>query len=339
MNILAIESSCDETGAAVICDGKILSNVVATQEEVHARFGGVVPELASRRHLEVIIPMIQTAMEKANVTWENLEGIAATYAPGLIGSLLVGLTSAKTIALAKHLPFIAVNHLEAHLNAHLIDTPDFPAPSIGLVISGGHTSLYLVRAFGDYSLLGATRDDAAGEAFDKVAKLLELGYPGGPLVDKLAQKGNPHAYTFTLPRFGSGNQLDFSFSGLKTAVLLKVKEAKNTNTFDEKFKQDLAASFQATVIKIVVKQVFEAAKIHNAKGVVISGGVAANSLLRSTLQTEADKRNLKLAIPKFEYCTDNAAMIAYVGEQYLKMGKQSSLDTNAIANMEIGTHS
>lgn len=339
MNILAIESSCDETGAAVICDGKILSNVVATQEEVHARFGGVVPELASRKHLEVIIPTLQTAMEKANVTWKNIDGIAATYAPGLIGSLLVGLTSAKTIALAKHLPFIAVNHLEAHLNAHLIDAPQFPNPSIGLVISGGHTSLYLVRAFGDYSLLGATRDDAAGEAFDKVAKLLELGYPGGPLVDKLARKGNPDAFTFTLPRFGSGNQLDFSFSGLKTAVLIKVKEAKNTNTFDDTFKQNLAASFQATVIKIVVKQVFEAAKIHAAKGIVISGGVAANSLLRSTLQTEADKRNLKLAIPKFEYCTDNAAMIAYVGERYLKMGKQSSLKTNAVANMEIGTDS
>ena len=336
MITLGIETSCDETSASVVHNGKLLANIVASQDDVHARFGGVVPELASRRHIDVIIEIIHSALAEANITIDDLEAIAVTKAPGLVGSLLVGISAAKGIALARNLPIIGVNHLEAHLNAHFLEHDDFPESFVALVVSGGHTSLYQVKSFGNYKLIGATRDDAAGEAFDKVAKLLELGYPGGPLIDKLATKGNTKAFSFTKPRFADETENDFSFSGFKTAALLKYQKAEKENKLDYKFKADLAASFQSAVVELLVERLINTAKKLNAAGVVISGGVAANRHLRNRAQAEAEKANLRFAVQSAKLCTDNAGMIAYVGERYLKLGKRSDLTLNAIANQEIG---
>ncbi|MFH1653866.1 MAG: tRNA (adenosine(37)-N6)-threonylcarbamoyltransferase complex transferase subunit TsaD [Pseudomonadota bacterium] len=334
MLVLGIESSCDETAAAVLDGDVLLSSKVATQEEVHAPYGGVVPELASRRHLEVISPVIQSALKEAKVSIDDIEGIAVTKAPGLVVALLVGLSMAKGLAFAKGIPIVGVNHLEGHLGAVFLEYKDLEFPWIGLVVSGGHTSLYLVKEFGSYELLGATCDDAAGEAFDKVAKLLGLGYPGGPLIQKRAQSGNPDRFKFTKPKLSSGDY-DFSFSGIKTACLVKNKEALSNNMRDEKFVDDLAASFQKTAVRFLTDNLFAVAHKFKAKGVAISGGVAANALLRSEVERLSKEEEFNCYMPRLSYCTDNAAMIAYVGSRYLKQGKRDGLDLNATANEEI----
>jgi N6-L-threonylcarbamoyladenine synthase len=333
--VLGIESSCDETAVAIVDGRSVLASVVASQDDVHAKYGGVVPELASRRHLEMIVPLIHGALDEARVGLNDISGIAATNAPGLVGSLLVGLSAAKGIAYALDLPLVGVNHLEGHLNAVHLEADDVPYPHVGLVVSGGHTSLYLVREFGDYELLGATRDDAAGEAYDKVAKLMELGYPGGPAIDRLAKQGDGSTFRFTTPKF-DGDTLDFSFSGIKTAVLLRHRKEKEKGEISETFVKDMAASFQHAVVKFLCDRLFQAAAKHAAKAVVISGGVAANSELREELARRADEIRVPCFIPAIKLCTDNAAMIAYVGARYLEQGKRSDMTLNAIANQEIG---
>ena len=336
MRVLGIESSCDETACAVVSGDAILSNLVATQHDVHERFGGVVPELASRRHMENIVPLVRGALDEADITMDDIDGVAVTNAPGLLGSLLVGLSAAKSIAYARSIPFIGVNHLEGHLNAATLEFGEIPLPYVGLVVSGGHTSLYLVKGFGDYTLLGATRDDAAGEAFDKVAKLLDLGYPGGPAIDRVSGKGNPKAIKFTKPRFDQADSLDFSFSGIKTACLLKKRAAEESGKLDDAFVADLAASFQESVVSILVERLIDAAKRNGAKAVVLAGGVAANRRLRDLLEQEAKAAGIPSFIPPHALCTDNAAMIAYVGRKHLEAGERSDLRLNAIANQEIG---
>lgn len=332
MRILGIESSCDETAVAVLDGTRILSSLVASQDDVHARYGGVVPELASRRHLEMIVPLLKGALETSGLGLAEIEGIAVTNAPGLVGSLLVGLSAAKGIAYARGLPLVGVNHLEGHLNAVHLECRDVPYPHVGLVVSGGHTSLYIVRAFGHYELLGATRDDAAGEAYDKVAKLMGLGYPGGPVIDRLAGMGNEKAHAFTRPKFAA-ETLDFSFSGIKTAVMLSCKKQKKLT---KDFVRDMAASFQRAVVTFLCDRLFEAAAKTGARAVVVSGGVAANAGLRKELEKRAKQLNIPCYIPSIKLCTDNAAMIAWVGQQYLKKGKASDMTLNAVANEEIG---
>ncbi|MBU4484767.1 tRNA (adenosine(37)-N6)-threonylcarbamoyltransferase complex transferase subunit TsaD [bacterium] len=336
MIVLGIESSCDETAVAILEDGKLLSNVVASQVDLHARFGGVVPELASRKHIETIIPLIQEALENAGKSLEEIDGIAATFAPGLVGALLVGLSTAKALAYTINRPIVGVNHLEAHLNAPFLAFDDIPYPFLALVVSGGHTSLYLTKEFGDYKLLGSTRDDAAGEAFDKVAKLLDLGYPGGPIIDKLSAKGDSKKFKFTKPKF-DGESLDFSFSGIKTAVLYHYQNLVKENKFNEQTKLDLIASFQETVVDILSERLFDAAEQNSCKAVVVSGGVAANKHLRAKVEKLAKEKGAKAFIPPIQYCTDNAAMIAYVGWKRLLLGQTDDMSLNARANMELGT--
>lgn len=335
MLVLGIESSCDETAVAILKDKKILSSTVASQDEVHARYGGVVPELASRRHLEMVVPLLSNALDASGIRMNDVEGLAVTNAPGLVGSLLVGLSMAKGISYALGIPFVGVNHLEGHLNAIHLECEDVPYPHVGLVVSGGHTSLYLVRGFADYQLLGATRDDAAGEAYDKVAKLMGLGYPGGPIIDRLAGIGNENAHRFTTPKF-EHETLDFSFSGIKTAVLLKCRAQREEGKLSEDFIRDIAASFQNAVVRFLCDRLFEAAAKTGARAVVVSGGVAANSGLRKELKRRADQTKVQCYIPSIRLCTDNAAMIAYVGSRYLEQGKTSDMTLNAIANQEIG---
>lgn len=344
MLILGIESSCDETAAAVVeCAGnrRILSSLVASQDEVHARYGGVVPELASRRHLETIVPLVRGAITEAGVSMGDIEGIAVTYAPGLLGSLLVGIQVAKGLCISTGKPMIGVNHLEGHLNAVLLEHPQVPYPHVGLVVSGGHTSLYLVKEFGNYKLLGSTRDDAAGEAFDKVAKLLNLGYPGGPVIDRLSKKGDPRAFKFSTPHFGywtkkNDTVLDFSFSGIKTAVLLRHRQALSDGSVNDQFITNMIASFQDTVVRFLCDRVLSAAEQTKARAVVLSGGVAANSHLRETLKERCLQEKIGCFIPSINLCTDNAAMIASVGGEYLKRGARSDMSLNAVANQEIG---
>jgi N6-L-threonylcarbamoyladenine synthase len=336
MHILGIESSCDETAAAILDGRKVLASLVATQHDVHARYGGVVPELASRRHIENIVPLIRGALAEANLSIKDIDGVAVTFAPGLVGSLLVGLAVAKGIAYVTGLPLIGVNHLDGHLNAAALEFGDLPLPYVGLVVSGGHTSLYLVHDFGHYQLLGATRDDAAGEAFDKVAKLLGLGYPGGPAIDATAERGDRTAFRFTRPRFASEPSLDFSFSGIKTAVLLLHRSESKRGPLSETFVADVASSFQEATVGFLVNRLMEAARLYQARAVVIAGGVAANRRLRAHLSEQAGQANLPCFIPSMGLCTDNAAMIAFVGGRYLTAGKKSDLMLNAVANQEIG---
>lgn len=333
--VLGIETSCDETAVAILNNNDIIASVVASQDDVHARYGGVVPELASRRHLEMMVPLLHAALDKSKIDMSTIDGIAVTNAPGLVVSLLVGISAAKGIAYSLEKPIIGINHLEGHLNAVHLEYNDVPYPHVGLVVSGGHTSLYLVKNFGDYELLGATRDDAAGEAYDKVAKLMELGYPGGPIIDRLAHEGDAKAIKFTVPKFEQ-ETLDFSFSGIKTAVLLKYREALKKNEANEKFIRDIAAGFQHTVVKFLCDRVFETAAKYSARAVVISGGVAANRGLREELKRRSEELKVQCYIPSEKLCTDNAAMIAYVGRRYLEQGKTSNMMLNAVANKEIG---
>ncbi len=315
INILAIESSCDETSAAVIRDGKVLSNHIATQQ-VHERFGGVVPELASRVHMQNIVPVVDAAIKDAGITKADLTAVAFTQSPGLIGSLLVGTCFAKATAQALGIPLIAVHHMQAHVLAHFIDTkPEFPF--LCLTVSGGHTQIVLCRDYLDMEVLGETIDDAAGEAFDKVAKMLGLPYPGGPLVDRLAKEGDPHKFRFPVSEM---KDYEFSFSGIKTSVLYFLqKERKNDPDFVEKNLKDICASVQYTIIKVLMTKLVKAAKQLGIKQVGIAGGVSANSGLRQALKDAGEQHGWTVYIPKFEYCTDNAAMIGITGyHKYLK---------------------
>ncbi len=336
MIVLAIETSCDDTGGAVLLNGrKILSNVVSSQVLVHQKYGGVVPELASRKHIEAIVPIVEEALSRAGVTMREVDGIAVTQGPGLVGSLLVGLSFAKSIAFAKGIPFVGVNHVEAHLSAIFLEeeTPRFPF--IGLVVSGGHTSLFRVDGFGKIIRLGQTRDDAAGEAFDKVAKFLGLGYPGGPIIDELSKKGNPKTIRFPRPFLGKAS-LDFSFSGLKTAVVHLVKTYQDPpERLPEALLCDIASSFQEAVVDVLVQKTLLASKQEGVRRIVISGGVAANRLLRERMKQEALDQKLKLYIPSPELCTDNAAMVGVVGYEYLRQGLRSDYSLNAYSSLPL----
>ena len=314
--ILGIESSCDDTSAAVICDGKVLSNIVANQE-IHAKYGGVVPELASRAHQQNIVPVVQQAIEQAGITKEDLNAICFTKGPGLMGSLLVGTSFAKSLALGLQIPLIDVNHMQGHILAHFIieeNTPIPPFPFICLTISGGHTQIVKVSNHFELEILGETIDDAVGEAFDKSAKILGLPYPGGPLVDKYAQLGNPKAFSFTKPKVGD---LDFSFSGLKTGILYFIqKQVKENPNFIEENLNDICASIQHTIIEILMDKLKNSVKQTGIKHIAIAGGVSANSEIRKRLQLAQEHWGWTTYIPKFQYTTDNAAMIAITG--YLK---------------------
>jgi len=308
--ILGIESSCDETSVAVCVNGEIRSNIIATQA-VHQHYGGVVPELASRAHQQNIVPAVQEALSTAKISKNELSAIAFTRGPGLLGSLLVGTSFAKGFALAKNLPLIEVNHMQAHILAHFIDNPKPSFPFLCLTVSGGHTQIVLVKNYFDMEVLGSTIDDAAGEAFDKTAKILGLPYPGGPLVDKYAQTGNPHAFTFPEPQIPD---LNFSFSGLKTSILYFINKGVQQNpNFIQEHLEDICASVQNRIITILLAKLTKAAKLYGISQVAIAGGVSANSGLRKALQDLAEQQNWEVFIPKFEYCTDNAAMIAIAG--------------------------
>ena len=308
--ILGIESSCDETSVAVCVNGEIRSNIIATQA-VHQHYGGVVPELASRAHQQNIVPAVQEALSTAKISKNELSAIAFTRGPGLLGSLLVGTSFAKGFALAKNLPLIEVNHMQAHILAHFIDNPKPSFPFLCLTVSGGHTQIVLVKNYFDMEVLGSTIDDAAGEAFDKTAKILGLPYPGGPLVDKYAQAGNPHAFSFPEPQIPD---LNFSFSGLKTSILYFINKGVQQNpNFIQEHLEDICASVQNRIITILLAKLTKAAKLYGISQVAIAGGVSANSGLRKALQDLAEQQNWEVFIPKFEYCTDNAAMIAIAG--------------------------
>ena len=315
INILAIESSCDETSAAIISDGRVLSNKIATQD-VHERYGGVVPELASRVHMQNIVPVVDIALRDAGVDKKDITAVAFTQAPGLIGSLLVGTCFAKAFAQALNVPLIAVHHMQAHVLAHFIDTkPEFPF--LCLTVSGGHTQIVLCKDYLDLEVLGETIDDAAGEAFDKVAKMLGLPYPGGPLVDKYVREGNPIAFKFPMSEM---KDYEFSFSGLKTSVMYFLQAQKKLNPdFVEQNMKDICASVQYTIINMLMTKLKKAARELNIKHVGIAGGVSANSGLRKALQETGEQLGWQVYIPKFEYCTDNAAMIGITGyHKYLK---------------------
>lgn len=330
MLVLGIESSCDETAAAVIEDGKISSNIIASQIAFHAPYGGVVPEIASRKHLEAIVPVIRQALDEAHVTLQNIEGIAVTSGPGLIGSLLVGLSTAKALACALNVPFVGVNHLEGHIAAILLSEHVPKIPFIALVVSGGHTSIYLATSYHDFKLLGQTRDDAAGEAFDKAAKLLNLGYPGGVVIDKMARTGNPRAIHF--PR-AMKDSPDFSFSGLKTSLLMMLK--KRDMVVQPEDLPDMVASYQEAIVDVLVEKTINAAEANDVHRIVVCGGVAANSRLREKFTLETSTRNIDLFIPPSILCTDNAAMIAARGEMMLKHGRKDALRLNAVSRWPI----
>lgn len=339
MKILAIETSCDETAAAVVEDGgSILSNVVSSQAALHARFGGVVPELASRHHLENICPVIEQAMADAKLDYAQLDAVAVTQGPGLVGSLLVGVQAAKGIAYAQAKPLVPVHHIAGHIEAPFLSHGAVPLPAVALVVSGGHTSLYEIPERGRYLLLGKTRDDAAGEAFDKVAKLLGLGYPGGPAIDRIAAGADDHAVDFTIARLKDGSA-DFSFSGIKTAVLYHVRREGIPAVADAAHVpqqvRDLAASFQRAVVTALVRRLKRAAEERRPRSLLLTGGVAANSLLRREAARAAGELGLPLYVPEVALSTDNAAMIGAAAFVAFRAGARASLDLNAEPNLPL----
>ena len=332
--ILAIESSCDETSAAVVVNGRdVLSNIIASQIDTHKKFGGVVPEVASRMHIEVINSVVSEALKVANKTLDDIDAIAVTYGPGLVGALLVGLQYAKGLAYSLKKPLIGVNHIEGHISANFIEHKDLKPPFVCLVVSGGHTFIVHVKDYGNYEIIGETRDDAAGEAYDKVARSLGLGYPGGPKIDKLSKEGNEDAIKFPRANFHD-NTLDFSFSGVKSAVLnyLNKMEMKN-----EKInKADVAASFQKAVVGVLTDNVIKTCKIKKIDKIAIAGGVASNSALRESLIKEGKKRNINVLFPSPILCTDNAAMIGSAAYFEFLRGNVASMDLNAKPNLRLG---
>ena len=324
--VLGIETSCDETAASLVIGGNdVLSSVVASQLEIHARFGGVVPEIASRAHLEAITPVISQAVEKSGLSFDRVDAVAATVGPGLIGALLVGVAAAKSVALVLDVPFVGVNHLEAHLYAAMLDDPNVEFPLLVLLVSGGNTLLVEVREHGVYKIVGQTRDDAAGEAFDKVARFLDLGYPGGPAIDALAKTGDAAAIDF--PRAMLNDGLDVSFSGLKTAVINHVRKYPESKT------KDIAASFQAAVVDVLVAKTLRAAENLGARTVAIGGGVAANSYLRSEISAACARKDFRVVLPSLAMCTDTAAMIASAGWHRLRLTGATALDAGAYPNL------
>ncbi|MBI5379928.1 MAG: tRNA (adenosine(37)-N6)-threonylcarbamoyltransferase complex transferase subunit TsaD [Nitrospirae bacterium] len=333
MLILGIETSCDETAAAVVRDGReVLSNVVATQFHVHERYGGVVPELACRFHIERLLPTVREALRTAGVGLREVDGIAVTQGPGLIGALLVGVSFAKAVAQACRIPLVGVHHLEAHLSALLLEEGALPYPFVALLVSGGHTHLFFAEGLGRYRLLGQTRDDAVGEAFDKVAKILGLGYPGGPIIDRLAQEGDPTAISFPRP-FLEPESLDFSFSGLKTAVLYYVSGQRSAVS---RQLSDIAASFQAAVVEVLVEKLSRAVRLTGVREVVVAGGVAANTSLRKGLVGMAEREGWRLHIPPISLCTDNGAMVAALGHAYFQGGRAAPTDLAPRAMLPMG---
>lgn len=335
ITILGIESSCDDTSAAVIRDGKLLSNVIASQT-IHSEYGGVIPELASRAHGQNIVPVIDAAIKRAGITTDQIDAVAFTRGPGLMGSLLVGISFAKGFSVATNTPLIEVNHLQGHILSHFVELPDQPLaqpqfPFLCLLVSGGHTQIVLMRDHFDMQIVGTTIDDAAGEAFDKCAKVMGLGYPGGPIVDKLAKDGNPKAFKFARP---SVDELNFSFSGLKTSFLyfLRDKMAENPN-FIEQNKADLCASLQYTIVDILITKLAKAAKRYDIDQIAIAGGVSANSGLREAVVTEGKKRDWDVFVPPFMLTTDNAAMIAITGYYKYLREEFSALDVAPITRM------
>ncbi len=333
LRILGIETSCDETAAAVVEEGRlILSNVIASQIELHAPYGGVFPELAARAHIETIVPVVETALQEAHLGWQDLDAVAVTYGPGLPGSLLVGLNFAKGVALGRNLPLVPVNHLEGHLYAHWLNAEGTagspPFPLLALIVSGGHTELVLMRDHGQYQPVGSTLDDAAGEAFDKVARMLDLGYPGGPAIEKAAQHGNPRAFDF--PRAWLPGTFDFSFSGLKTEVLRTLSRYNGPRPL--RLIADMAASFQAAVVEVLAVKTAQAAREFGAACVALSGGVSANTALRSAMRSRA-------GVPVFMLppilCTDNAAMIAAAGSRRFQAGVRGNLDLDIAPNARL----
>jgi tRNA N6-adenosine threonylcarbamoyltransferase len=357
MRILGIETSCDETSAAIVEETgeaarpwAIRSNVIASQVAIHREWGGVVPELASRQHIRDICGVVERALTDAQTTWGDVGAIAVTQGPGLVGSLLVGVSFAKAAAAAAKIPLVGVHHLAGHIESLVLQNGELPLPAVVLVVSGGHTSLYLVDRRGHYELLSRTRDDAAGEAYDKVAKLLGLGYPGGPVIDRLATHGNDRAVQLPTTRLTHADRnapelkgdLDFSFSGLKTAVLRHVRERQRTSVvqgfspaFSDQEVADIAASFQRVVVTVLIERLFDAARRYQAKSVGIAGGVSANSRLRAELKTRGDAREMPTFLPSLQLSTDNAAMIAAAGLRKLRAGITSALDINADAALSL----
>jgi N6-L-threonylcarbamoyladenine synthase len=325
--ILGIETSCDETAAAIVDEhGRVVSSVCSSQHDVHARYGGVVPELAARRHIETIEYIMYEALRQAEKGLKDLDAVAVTSGPGLAGALLVGLSFGKALAYAQGIPLLAVNHLEGHMASAWIDRPDFPLPCVVLVVSGGHTHLYLVESIDVYRLIGRTLDDAAGEAFDKAAKMLNLGFPGGPAVDRLSKSGNAASVRFPRPCLKSGD-LNFSFSGLKTALLYHLRDLDRDGR--ERPVADLAAAFQEAIVDVLVEKALKAVRRYKVSALAVVGGVSANSRLRERLSSAALSAGIELAIPPARYCTDNAAMIAFAGRQAYQRGHFASWDLEA----------
>lgn len=332
--ILAIESSCDETAAAVVKNGRsVLSNVISSQIDLHKLYGGVVPEIASRKHIEKINQVIEEALKEADTTLDDLDAIAVTYGPGLVGALLVGVAEAKAISFAKNLPLVGVHHIEGHISANYIENLDLEPPFLCLVVSGGHTHLVVVKDYGEFEILGRTRDDAAGEAFDKVARAIGLGYPGGPKIDKLSKQGNAYAMDFPKAKVADA-PYDFSFSGVKSAVLNHLNKCKMMG--EPVVEADIAASFQRCVVEVLVEHAIAAARDCHISKLAIAGGVASNQTLRNAMEQACEKNGIQFYHPSPIFCTDNAAMIGVAGYyEYIK-GTRHGWDLNAVPNLKLG---
>ena len=334
MNILAIESSCDETAAAVVQDGrKVLSNIISSQIEIHKLYGGVVPEIASRKHIEKVIQVVDEALKEASLTMDEIDAVAVTYGPGLVGALLVGVSAAKSIAFAHNKPLIGVHHIEGHISANYIENEELEPPFLCLVVSGGHTNLVIVNDYGEYEILGKTRDDAAGEAFDKVARAIGLGYPGGPKIQKISEEGNKDAIVFPRAKVAD-NPFDFSFSGLKSSVLNYINSCEMKG--EEINKADIAASFQEAVVDVLISHTIEGAKQLGFKKIAMAGGVASNTVLREEMKEACERRGFKFYHPSPILCTDNAAMIGAAAYYDYKKGLISDLTLNAVPSLKLG---
>lgn len=332
--ILAIESSCDETAASVVKNGRcVLSNIISSQIAIHTLYGGVVPEIASRKHIEKINQVLEAALKEADVTLDDIDAIGVTYGPGLVGALLVGVAEAKAIAYAKKKPLVGVHHIEGHVSANYIEHPDLEPPFLCEIISGGHTHLVIVKDYGSFEILGRTRDDAAGEAFDKVARAIGLGYPGGPKIDKLAKEGNPHAIDFPRAHMEDA-PYDFSFSGVKSAVLNHLNKCRMTG--EPIVEADIAASFQQAVVDVLVDNAIRAAKDYHMDRLAIAGGVASNGALRAAMEAACEKEGIRFYRPSPIFCTDNAAMIGVAAYYEYQKGTRHGWDLNAVPNLKLG---
>lgn len=332
--ILAIESSCDETAASVVKNGRcVLSNIISSQIAIHTLYGGVVPEIASRKHIEKINQVVEAALKEADVTLDDIDAIGVTYGPGLVGALLVGVAEAKAIAYAKKKPLVGVHHIEGHVSANYIEHPDLEPPFLCEIISGGHTHLVIVKDYGSFEILGRTRDDAAGEAFDKVARAIGLGYPGGPKIDKLAKEGNPHAIDFPRAHMEDA-PYDFSFSGVKSAVLNHLNKCRMIG--EPIVEADIAASFQQAVVDVLVDNAIRAAKDYHMDRLAIAGGVASNGALRAAMEAACEKEGIRFCRPSPIFCTDNAAMIGVAAYYEYQKGTRHGWDLNAVPNLKLG---